>query len=373
MLKTALGLMSGTSMDGIDVALVRTDGASQVDFGPTFSLPFDLQTRNEIEAALEIARAVESRTDRPAPLDEVERLITRLHVQAVEEFMRQHSVTRDAIDVLGFHGQTVFHAPERALTVQLGQGDVLANATGINVVADMRAADMEAGGQGAPLVPVFHQVLAAQSGVNLPAAFVNIGGIANITYVGRDGELIAFDTGPGNALIDQWVQLKASIPFDQGGRIASEGRIVPAVKEHYLGSDYLQKPYPKSLDRMDFPPLDQTSIELSDGARTLARVTAETIVMSADVLPEFPACWVICGGGRLNDTIMADLRALTSAQGGNVVNSDTLGLDGDMMEAQAFGYLAVRSVRNLPLTFPTTTGCRAPATGGVFHKADVPV
>jgi anhydro-N-acetylmuramic acid kinase len=360
--------MSGTSMDGIDVAMITTDGQSHVEFGPSLAIDYPKSVRQKIESCLADAEGVSDRHDRPNGLKDVEKLITDLHAQACETFFKDRNIDRSSIAAIGFHGQTVLHRPEQALTIQLGDGQELANKVGIDVVYDMRANDMTVGGQGAPLVPVYHQALAAKIGAQLPVVFVNIGGISNITYVGADGALSAFDTGPGNALIDQWVQAKAGIPFDQGGTIASEGNALMPIVNSYMQSEFFKRAGPKSLDRNDFKPLDLQAAELSDGARTLARVTAQSIIRSPDLMPELPKQWIISGGGRLNEVIMADLARLAKDHSASVVTSDSHELNGDMMEAEAFAYLAVRHLRGLPLTFPTTTGCKHPATGGVLAQ-----
>lgn len=360
--------MSGTSMDGIDVALVKTDGDSEMVFGPSLAIDYPAELRRKIEQGLDDARAIHARTDRPGTLAELEREITDCHIAAVRRFLSDFDLPAASIDLIGFHGQTVLHRPDEGVTVQLGLGDRLATGTGIDVVYDMRADDMAAGGQGAPLVPVFHQALLPMIECGEPVCFVNIGGISNISYV-DDADLYAFDCGPGNALIDQFVQVKGGILFDQGGRIASEGGVVTSIVEQYMASAYFEQSAPKSLDRNDFPPLDPGRAELSDGARTLAHITARSIVKSVDHLPRPPLSFILCGGGRLNDMIVADLSRLAAEHGAKVLRTEDVDLDGDMLEAQAFAYLAVRSQRGLPLTFPTTTGCRTPVTGGVLAKS----
>ncbi|MGI9356338.1 MAG: anhydro-N-acetylmuramic acid kinase [Rhizobiaceae bacterium] len=370
MMKT-LGLMSGTSMDGIDLALVETDGEDRVvpslKTGQAMAIPYESAFAKRIAAALEDAKLIGQRHERPNKLAEIEEQITRRHADAVKQLICRNN---RGIDVIGFHGQTVLHRPEIGLTVQLGDGQLLADLTGIPVIYDMRAADMRAGGQGAPLVPVYHQVLANMV-EERPVAYVNIGGISNITYIGKNGELLAFDTGPGNALIDQWVQSEAGVPYDAGGGIAREGVVARTVVDRYLANDFFKKSGPKSLDRNDFQPLEGGSLELSDGARTLTRVTAEAIVAATDHLPSPPKHWILCGGGRLNKTLHEDMRELADKTAGKVSCCEAFGLDGDMMEAEAFGYLAVRSLKSLPLTFPDTTGCRRPVTGGVLAKPGV--
>lgn len=363
----ALGLMSGTSMDGIDLAVVATDGESSVTRGPSMFVPYDAAFRRRIEASLEVAKGITKREERPRDLADLERELTLRHVRAVSAFVETHG----AVDLIGFHGQTVLHRPERALTVQIGDGPLLAQETRTPVVFDMRAADMVAGGQGAPLVPAYHAALAAElEGADLPACFVNIGGISNITFVAADGPPVAFDSGPGNALIDQWVSREGGVPFDQNGMIASEGGVVTGVVERYLDSPFFARSGAKSLDRNDFTLELAAGLELADGARTLAAVSAAAILKAADHMPARPKSWIICGGGRKNPHIVADMRTGAEAQGAWVLLAEDVGLDGDAMEAEAWAYLAVRSMRGLPLTWPTTTGCRAPATGGVIARPD---
>ncbi len=361
-------------MDGIDVALIDTDGRSIVEFGPVAEYPYSGKTRHKIEQGLLDAVAIASdRAARPATLERLEQELTGLHVDAVQDFLQRNNIAPDTVDIIGFHGQTVLHRPHQALTVQLGDGAWLARKTGIDVVCDMRAADMVAGGQGAPLVPVYHQALASMPSLGWdqqkPVAFVNIGGISNITWVPPVGEPVAFDTGPGNALIDQWMEENAGEAFDNNGDTASRGMLVGSILEHYLSTPYFERTLPKSLDRNDFEPLAKDDAGLADGARTLARVTAEAVYQATRLLPQMPGLWIICGGGRKNRMIMQDIQELTQQTGGRTITAEQAGLNGDSMEAEAFAYLAVRSLTNLPLTFPGTTGCKSQTTGGVFHQA----
>src|SRR4051812_30954254 len=220
----AIGLMSGTSMDGIDVALIETDGSSLKvvlsangyveSLGATGYRPYSDEERATLRAALTDAEAVEARTDRPGCLPEAEDLVTRSHAEAVLAFLAENGLTAADIDVVGFHGQTVVHRPDQRMSVQIGHGQSLADQLGIPVVYDFRAADIEAGGQGAPLVPAFHRALAEASGFPGPLGILNIGGVANVTLIGRDGDLLAFDTGPGNALIDDWMRERTGRALD---------------------------------------------------------------------------------------------------------------------------------------------------------------
>ncbi len=365
-------------MDGIDVALVDTDGENIVDRGQSASYAYSPSFRKLLAAGLETAANLTLRKELPQSLQSLEQELTEFHVEAVEKFLTDTGMDRGSLDLIGFHGQTVLHRPDDALTVQLGDGQALADRTAIPVIYDMRANDMTKGGQGAPLVPAYHQALAANlpdgySG-RFPVAFVNIGGIGNITWIGADDTILAFDTGPGNTLIDQWVTANAGIPFDQGGAIASEGFVDLAIATRYLKSDYFRQAGPKSLDRFDFEPLEPGALTLEDGARTLAYVTAASIVKACDHLPEPPALWIISGGGAHNLTILQDMRDLLADsdlkadQDARVVSAQEAGFDGDAMEAEAWAYLAVRCFRGLTITWPGTTGISEPSSGGVLAR-----
>lgn len=365
---TAIGLMSGTSMDGIDLAVLRTDGANEIAFGPSMAVAYDAAFRRRIEAALDDAKKIERRDERPGDLAALEREITLRHAAAVSAFVRTLPDEWRSPDLIGFHGQTVLHRPHLGLTVQLGDGALLARETGIPVLYDMRANDMVHGGQGAPLVPAYHAALArslpALYAAMKPAVFVNVGGISNITYVPETGDPIAFDTGPGNTLIDQWVSRVGGVPYDAGGAIASEGGVATDVVERYLDNPFFAKAGPKSLDRNDFTLALAEGLELADGARTLAAVSAEAILKSVEHLPDQPKLWIVCGGGRKNPHVVGDLRAGAAKIDAKVIVAEDAGLDGDATEAEAWAYLAVRAALGLPLTFPTTTGCRKPVSGG---------
>jgi anhydro-N-acetylmuramic acid kinase len=361
---TAIGLMSGTSLDGIDVALLRTDGEDIVDRGAAATYPYRPDQQAVLHDALVEAKALDTREARPGILGEAERALTEWHADAVERFLGANGLTPPEIDVIGFHGQTVIHRPERRLTVQLGLGPTLARRTGIPVVYDMRAADVAAGGQGAPLVPVYHRALAA--GVaERPVAFVNIGGVANMTWVGRSGDLVAFDTGPGNALLNDWCERHTDIAYDVDGRLGNSGRSHAVVIRELLNHNFFATSAPKSLDRNTFQTHVVDALSPADGAATLTRFTAEAIAVSARLVPEAPRLYIICGGGRLNPTLMRDLRELLQAP---VITAEDAGMNGDSMEAEAWAYLAVRCFRGVPITFPGTTGVLRPLPGGLLAR-----
>jgi anhydro-N-acetylmuramic acid kinase len=367
----AIGLMSGTSMDGIDVALIETDGETITRFGPSALHFYNEHEEAMLRRAMEAAPALRDRTARPGVIGEAERTTTALHAAAVNVFLDTNRIDRASIDVVGFHGQTVLHRPREKLTVQLGDGAALAREIGIPVVYDFRAADVAAGGQGAPLVPVYHRALAQAVERPHPIAVLNLGGVANITVIDGHPDPIACDTGPANALIDDFMRSRTGDVLDKDGRAAAAGRVDEAAVARLLMHPFFALPAPKSLDRNDFrawvtvhAALDAKSTE--DGAATLTALTAATIARAAAILPKAPATWIAAGGGARNPTL---IRMLTDALcPAVVVTANDVGWSADALEAQAFAFLAVRSLKGLPLTFPTTTGAPEPMTGGVLAK-----
>ena len=362
----ALGLMSGTSLDGIDVALIRTDGEAEVRRGPAATFPYDPAQQTLLRDAVQEAKQLTARDQRPGILAEAERQLTEWHAEAVARFLDLNGLTNSEVDVIGFHGQTVIHRPERRLTVQLGDGPTLARRTGLPVVYDMRANDVASGGQGAPLVPVYHRALAAGL-AERPVALVNIGGVANMTWIGANGDLVAFDTGPGNALLNDWCQRFTGEAFDRDGAMGALGKADSGILEWLMSSAYFTTPAPKSLDRNGFDVAVLEGLSAEDGAATLTRFTAQAIARSAPLVPQAPKLYVICGGGRLNPTLMRELRILLET-GARVVSAEDVNLNGDSMEAEAWAYLAVRCCNGLPITFPGTTGAPEPLSGGLLAK-----
>lgn len=366
----ALGLMSGTSMDGIDAALIDTDGEAVHWLGPSITLPFDAATRRLLAGAMEDARGLNSREARPGRLAAAERVITDRHAEAVLRLLESLRLTPADIDIVGFHGQTVFHRPEAGLTVQIGLGADLARALGTPVMADFRAADVAAGGQGAPLVPVFHQALARGLVLPRPLAVLNVGGVSNVTVLCEGRDPIACDTGPGNALLDDFMLARTGRPFDADGRAAAAGEADEAVIAAVLDHPFFAEPPPKSLDRNAFRDYVARravleSFSTADGAATLTAITAATVAAILAHLPEPPATWLVAGGGARNPTL---LRVLSARLFCPVHSAEAVGWSVDGLEAHAFGFLAVRALRGLPLTFPTTTGVPAPLTGGVLFE-----
>lgn len=341
---TVIGLMSGTSLDGVDAAVIRTDGERIEGFGPDLSLPYPAALRHRARKILDEAPAL---SPRDPELKAVEHEITRHHVDAV----RQLQVLVPDVDLIGFHGQTILHDPAHRRTWQIGDAQLLSRATGLAVIHDFRSADVAAGGEGAPLVPWFHAALL--QGAPGPVAVLNIGGVANITLIEADGTIHACDTGPGNALLDDWALRHTGTACDVDGKLAAMGTVTQTVLEDLLADPYFARPAPKSLDRQTFAAaLDRVAgCTPADGAATLAAFSVEAIRRTP--LPSQPTHWYVCGGGRHNPVLM---HAMQAALGAAVEPVDSLGWNGDALEAQCFGFLAARSVRGLPLSAPTITG-----------------
>ena len=358
-----IGLMSGTSLDGIDAAILDTDGETVAMPGPALTLPYDSDTRAMLRAALEAASHTPPEGPVPADIAKAERLLTDAHGAAVSALLEKAALKPGNVAFLGFHGQTVLHRPSDRRTWQIGDGDALARATGIAVVNEFRSADVAAGGQGAPFVPLYHLVLTGE--MERPIAVVNIGGVANLTYVGEGGDLIAFDTGPGNAALDDWALAQTGEPVDRDGKLAARGRVNETLLASMLRHPMFLRPPPKSLDRFDFPMTTVAGLSGPDGAATLTAFTAAAIARAQEHLPQPPKRWIICGGGRHNPTLMRELRARLT---GEVISAEDAGWRGDFLEAEAFGYLAMRSVRGLPLSLPSTTGVPYPMRGGRLHS-----
>jgi anhydro-N-acetylmuramic acid kinase len=367
----AIGLMSGTSMDGIDVALIETDGETVSRFGPSAIHFYNEAEEGLLRQAVEAARGLTDRTARPGVIAEAEQLTTALHAGAVRTFLEVNRIDPATIDVVGFHGQTVLHRPEHRLTVQIGDGEELAREIGIPVVYDLRAADVAAGGQGAPLVPVYHRALAAALDRPHPIAVLNIGGVANVTFIDGVPDPYACDTGPGNALIDDFMRARTGAVRDDNGGAASRGRVDEAAVARVLKHSFFALKPPKSLDRNAFrewvterAALAEKSVE--DGAATLAAITAATVGAIVPHLLQPPKAWIVCGGGASNPTLMRMLGERLAPA--SVETASGAGWNADAIEAQAFAYMAVRSLCGLPITFPTTTGVPQPMTGGVLAE-----
>jgi len=346
----AIGLMSGTSMDGIDAAMVRTDGQQVLEFGPAHSVTYDPDFRHAFKQYL---------GERSAPADIIKEF-TAKNAEAALAVLKQSGKRAEDISVVGFHGQTLFHDAPNGVTVQVGDGQYLADLVNIPVMCDFRSRDVDNGGEGAPFAPLYHRALAAN--IEKPVMVLNLGGVANVTYM-DDDIILAFDTGPASAMIDDWVQKKGGIPFDENGKLARQGSVDRASLSALMDNPYFEKPAPKSLDRNDFSSGPVQSLSLEDGAATLTAFTIETVLKSLDHCPSSPKTWLVTGGGRKNSAIMQGIKDKTGA---DVKPVEEAGWRGDELEAEAFAFLAVRSRQGEPLSLPTTTGVREPMTGGQY-------
>jgi anhydro-N-acetylmuramic acid kinase len=348
----AIGLMSGTSLDGIDVAMIETDGRDRVIPGLALTVPYPPDFRERLRSVL----------GGTGPTAEVEEALTELHAVAVERFLLNYPGA--VAEVVGFHGHTILHRPAERRTWQIGNGARLAQRLTIDVVADFRSADVAAGGQGAPLAPLFHAALAAP--LAKPIAVLNIGGVANVTWIGEGAEILAFDTGPGNALIDDWVRRHTGAAADFGGALARAGEVSADHVEHFLANPFFDRTPPKSLDRDDFREVSPIGLSLEDGTATLTEMTAAAVAAAARHFPASAEQWLVTGGGRHNPAVM---EALHRCLGVPVRQVEAVGWNGDGVEAQAFAYLAVRSLEGLPLSLPSTTSVPQPTCGGRLFAA----
>ncbi|MFV0281466.1 MAG: anhydro-N-acetylmuramic acid kinase [Rhodoblastus sp.] len=361
----AIGLMSGTSMDGVDIAFVETDGESAVVLGATGFQPYSDEDRALLRMALAAAAGLEYAGARPDAVAEAELMVTARHAEAVEKFLADNNLRAGEIDLVGFHGQTVLHRPRQRLTIQIGDGAALAERLRIATVYDFRSADVAAGGEGAPIVPAFHRALVQMGGVPGPLALLNIGGVANVTYVDGERDPIACDTGPGNALLDDLMHARTGQPMDRHGHTAARGKVDEDALARLLDDPFFAVPPPKSLDRNNFSRAAVEHLALEDAAATLTAFTAASVGKLLPLLPQAPRSLVVCGGGASNPILVRELVQRLPCK---VTTADVCGWSADAMEAQAFAYLAVRAWRGLPYTYPTTTGAPVPTCGGVLAE-----
>jgi len=356
----AIGVMSGTSMDGVDVALIRSDGETRVETGPAATFPYP----PGLAAKLRTTVADQGEAEKPQAA--LERAVTDAHVAAVEAFLARFAISRANVAIVGLHGQTILHRPRERLTRQLMDGKRAATTLGLDVVCDFRAADVAAGGEGAPLAPIYHAAIAAA--FVRPLIVLNLGGVGNVTYLGDDGAIVAFDTGPANALIDDFCLRRRGQPFDGDGALAAGGRVDRAILDALMRDPYFDRAPPKSLDRNHFAALAALAETLSDadGAATLSVFSVAAAAAALKHVVKPPRLWLVTGGGRRNTFLMG---RLAETLGAEVKPIEAIGADGDALEAQCFAYLAIRSRKGLPISFPTTTGAPEPLSGGVFWPA----
>jgi anhydro-N-acetylmuramic acid kinase len=353
--------MSGTSLDGVDAAMVTTDGERIVAFGETGYRPYAPDERKVLHAAL-------GQWHGPA-VEQATQIVNAAHAEILAGF--------EGTDLIGFHGQTLAHDPRGGRSLQVGDGAALAEALGTPVVWDFRSDDIRMGGEGAPLAPFFHFACAKWFGATEPVCFLNLGGVGNLTYVDpcfddpvEPGALLAFDTGPANAPLNDLMQDRRGLQMDEGGTLAARGQVEHGALELFLAEPYFARIPPKSLDRNDFSEMISLVGELddADAAATLTAMSAAGVVQGMEHCPGVPARVLVTGGGRLNPVLMEMLRVSLDCP---VIPVEDVGLNGDMLEAQAFAHLAVRVARGLPTSCPGTTGVRALVGGGIVSRPDI--
>ncbi|MDH6230890.1 anhydro-N-acetylmuramic acid kinase [Mesorhizobium soli] len=362
----AVGLMTGTVLDGnIDVALLKTDGERIETFGFYALVPYEASILPMLEEAQAAARVWNFEGPEPAIFAEAEQALTRAQSAAVKQVVEEAGMTMADIGVVGFHGQTVLHRGPRkgrpGDTRQLGDGELMHSILGSKVVYDFRTADVRAGGQGAPLAAAYHAALLGTAGARGDSAILNLGGVGNVTWWDGKSDLVAFDTGPANAPINDFVKARGLGEMDRDGALAATGTVDEARLAKLLEHPYLSAAYPKSLDRFDFTASMADGLSDADGAALLTAFSASCVGKALDLLPQRPKALYVSGGGRRNPTFMAMLGARAGVE---AISADTIGWRGDAVEAECFAFLAVRALRGLPISFPSTTGVPEPMTGG---------
>ena len=359
--------MSGTSLDGVDAALIKTDGESVFEIGTALTKPYSQTQKRVLRSIIKMALREGAGAMNTSAAAEAEHEVTSANAEIVNALLEQWGGDRSDVDVIGFHGQTILHRPMDNWTWQMGDGKLLASELGIPVINDFRSADVASGGEGAPLAPLYHQALVRGAGLNKadwPVAVLNIGGVANATWLSEEGELLAFDTGPGNGMIDDWMREQTGRDFDAEGEAAARGNVDGERLKTLLSASYFERPAPKSLDKLHFPQGIVDGLSVEDGAATLSAFTVASINRAVELMPSSPRLWLVCGGGRKNMYLMGQLSEQLKAK---IWSVDQMGWRGDSLEAEAFAFLAVRSLSGLPLSLPSTTGVPAPMTGGVRY------
>ena len=360
---TAIGLMSGTSCDGIDASIIKSDGEDRLELIGDYFLPYAEKTRIRIRKLKEkVDRVLELEIKKKEIVD-LENEITVLHSKAINLILEKLKIDKSEIDLVGLHGHTIFHSFEDKKTKQLGNGKVLSKLSKLSVIYNFRKNDLKNGGQGAPMVPIFHKLLQNKLDIKMPVVFVNIGGISNLTYLDKNEEIISFDSGPGNFLIDKLLQLKSNdkIQFDKNGEIAFKGKADKKMLDIYLSNPYYNSLPPKSLDVKDFDVNLVRDINLENAVTTLSELTSLTIVEALNFFPNKPQNIILCGGGRKNKYIYEQIKKKSNI---STINIDEYKINGDFVESQAFAYLAIRSFFKKPISFTKTTGVSKPMTGG---------
>ena len=360
----SLGLMSGTSLDGIDVSIIKSDGEQQVEIIDDLYLKYDDQLKLKLKKIIDTCSSKDKLAKISKEINELEKELTLYHAKAYKLITEKNKNIK--IDLIGFHGQTIIHKPQKKYSIQIGDSQLLSKITNTTVISNFRENDILNGGQGAPLTPIYHQLILKKVRSRLPSVVINIGGITNITYMERSDKIIGFDTGPGNYLIDEWVRAKTKYEFDSGGLIAKSGQPNEDILNKFLNDPYYKKKIPKSLDVKDLNSQNLDTLNLEDGCATLSMLTVSSICMALDNFENRPNLILLSGGGRKNKYIFDNIRKKFC---NSVKLIDDFNFNGDFNESQAFAYLAIRSYLKKIITFPSTTGVKKPCLGGSIFKS----
>ncbi len=371
---TSLGLMSGTSMDGVDASIIQTDGKAKYKgiLNKYFEYPKNIY--NNLTTLRDKIKSSKSLKKYQKEIKTIEKDITIFHAKAVNEILANGRIN---VDFIGFHGQTIFHSAKGKITKQIGDGKLLSKLTKKKVVYNFRQNDLKNGGEGAPLTPIFHRMLAEKFNLvqkkispSTQGTFINIGGITNITRIDSDFNIYAQDCGPGMCLIDKWMRLNSKNKIDKDGKVASKGSIKnEIVRDYIMKTHKLLENYRGSLDVNDYNLSLVKNLSFKDGAATLTELTAINTLEWAERYSVEETILILCGGGRKNKFLIERMKKYSNQYfKGRLKMIDNFGIDGDYIESQAFAYLAIRSFLKLPISFPITTGCKKPCTGGVIVK-----
>lgn len=364
-LLTVIGLMSGTSMDGIDAVIVKTNGIKIDRSKKNYSFSYCKSTKSLLQEAEQNPLSFLKNKKRS---DLLSYKVTNDHIKCIEKIINLYN---PKVDLIGFHGQTIYHNPKEKSSIQIGDPSLMSKKTGIDVISDFRLIDLKSGGQGAPLAPIYHKYLIHNLKLALPSCFLNIGGISNITYL-DESYLIGFDIGPGNVLIDKFMQKNQKMKFDYNGELASTGKIIKSFLKKFNKDPYFSMKYPKSLDKNYFLEnyhlINQCKYKIEDKVCTLTEMTVESLINGLKHLPIIPKNIVICGGGAKNSYLVKRLKEKLEQKKISIFIADELGLNSQMIEAELFAFLAARSLFKLPITFPNTTGIKKKLSGGVLYK-----
>ena len=359
----SLGLMSGTSLDGIDASIIKSDGENFIKTIDNMHFEYDYQFKSKLKKTVNTVISKKQFSTLSEKIKKIEEELTLKHAEACKLIIKKNKNIK--IDFLGFHGQTILHRPNKGYSIQIGNSNLLSKIMNIPVISEFRKNDILNGGQGAPLAPLYHQVILNKIKAKLPAVVINIGGISNITYMKKNKKLISFDCGPGNYLIDEWIRKKLRKEFDKNGYQAKKGKVNKKILKKLLQDPYYKKNYPKSLDVKYFNLKKLKGLNTKDGSATLSMLTVETILNAINNFKNYPKILLITGGGRKNKFIFKNIKKKVKCP---IYSVDHFKIDGDYVESQAFAYLSIRSYLKKNITFPNTTGVKKPCVGGIYFK-----